>query len=151
MVLVSYFVEPFLILDIEPVGLEQTRNTWYPEISSWAGTVGVGASHEPNLETIMQLEPDLIIGSSDLHGQMYEQLSDIVPTLLFRQRPASYGKGEAGRNPSALENMEQNFVVIADALNHHDEGVAALEGMHTKFDQVEGRLEAAGMKGNKGI
>jgi ABC-type Fe3+-citrate transport system substrate-binding protein len=153
-VLVSYFAEPFLILDIEPLGLaglEQTRSTWYPEISSWTGTVDVGASNEPNLETIAQLEPDLIIGSHNLHSGMYEQLDDIAPTLLFHQRPANYAEGEAGRNLSALENMEQNFMAIADALNHHDDGAAALEGMHAKFDDAESRLEAAGIKGEKVI
>jgi ABC-type Fe3+-citrate transport system substrate-binding protein len=153
-VLVSFFVEPLMILDIEPVGLaglEQTRNTWYPEISSWTGTVDVGASNEPNLETIAQLEPDLIIGSHDLHSGMYEQLDDIAPTLLFHQRPANYAEGEAGRDLSALENMEQNFMAIADAMNHHDEGTAALEGMHAKFDDTVSRLEAVGIKGEKVI
>jgi ferric hydroxamate transport system substrate-binding protein len=153
-VLVSYFVEPFLILGTEPVGLaglEQTRNTWYPEISQWTGTVDIGTSSQPNFETIAQLEPDLIIGSHDLHGEMYDQLNDIAPTLLFHQRPAFYAEGEAGRDLSALENMEQNFMVIADALNRHDEGVVALEGIHAKYDEAESRLEAAGMKGEKVI
>jgi len=48
-----------------------------------AGMVDLGNPKEPSLERIAALAPDLIIGSSEAHAQIYEKAARIAPTLLF--------------------------------------------------------------------
>ncbi|WP_018391674.1 iron-siderophore ABC transporter substrate-binding protein [Ancylobacter sp. FA202] len=45
--------------------------------------VDVGHPLQPSLERLVGLKPDLIIGSSYLHGSSYDSLSRIAPTLLI--------------------------------------------------------------------
>ena len=42
----------------------------------------IGDGNEPNLETVLRLEPDLILGSAIGHGEVYNKLSQIAPTVL---------------------------------------------------------------------
>ena len=41
----------------------------------------LGVVQEPDLERLMQLQPDLILGSQQRHGQLYPILSSIAPTV----------------------------------------------------------------------
>lgn len=43
----------------------------------------IGHPLQPSLERIAALKPDLIIGSGESHGQIYEKMSAIAPTLLI--------------------------------------------------------------------
>ncbi len=55
-----------------------------------AGAVAVGTRNEPSLEAISQLQPDLIIADLTRHSEIYDQLSQIAPTLLFDSYRGSY-------------------------------------------------------------
>ncbi|GLC87256.1 ABC transporter substrate-binding protein [Lysinibacillus piscis] len=46
------------------------------------GVAIVGQETQPNLEEIAKLKPDLIIGSKVRHEEIYEQLSQIAPTVM---------------------------------------------------------------------
>ncbi|OLP52991.1 iron ABC transporter permease [Rhizobium rhizosphaerae] len=48
------------------------------------GMADLGNPKEPSLERVAALKPDLIIGSAEVHGQIYAQASRIAPTLLFK-------------------------------------------------------------------
>ncbi len=50
-----------------------------------AGVADLGHPLEPSLESVIALQPDLIIGYSYLHQQVYDKLSDVAPTLLLEQ------------------------------------------------------------------
>ena len=41
----------------------------------------VGTINQPNLESIAALNPDLIVGTKDLHEAIYDKLSQIAPTV----------------------------------------------------------------------
>ncbi|MBN9668890.1 iron-siderophore ABC transporter substrate-binding protein [Roseibium aggregatum] len=45
----------------------------------------VGHPMQPSLERIIALQPDLIVGSTYIHGQIHEKLSQVAPTLLLDQ------------------------------------------------------------------
>jgi iron complex transport system substrate-binding protein len=110
-----------------------------PEVAS------VGAPWEPNLEAIAQLEPDLIIGATHDNELIYEDLSNIAPTLLFDvfvQQPGQEG-------PNELELMEQNFMAIADVVGKRGEGAAIIDDMHAKFDAAAAELEGEGLGDEK--
>lgn len=46
--------------------------------------VDLGNPKEPSLERLAALKPDLIIGSTEAHAQIYEKASKIAPTIFFR-------------------------------------------------------------------
>lgn len=48
-----------------------------------AAVVDIGHPAQPSLERVTSLKPDLIIGSSEFHGQIYDTVSKIAPTLFI--------------------------------------------------------------------
>ncbi|WP_168123858.1 iron-siderophore ABC transporter substrate-binding protein [Paenibacillus sp. HB172176] len=45
----------------------------------------LGEEHQPNLEALSQLKPDLIVGTKTRHEAIYDQLSQIAPTVMIDQ------------------------------------------------------------------
>jgi iron complex transport system substrate-binding protein len=96
-----------IALGIKPVGAE-----FYVKPPTYLGdrirgiTV-VGLNNSPNLETILSLNPDLILGTKIATERLYEQLAKIAPTVL------TTGSGRSGE-------WKENFQTHATAL-----GVAA--------------------------
>ncbi len=72
----------------------------------------VGTIPEPNLEEIAALEPDLILSNSVRHEDLYDQLSQIAPTVFA----ADLG-----------DTWKENFLLAAEALGKEDEAATALE------------------------
>lgn len=142
-------------LSIEPVGVQSWEEdewvgegkifweAYYPGITQmWPNVVNTGS--EPNLEVITQLEPDLIIAPS-WGAEIYDDLSQIAPTILFRDEPPE------GSGLNQLEAAERITMGIADALNRHDEGVAMIQDLHTHLEENGAKLEEAGINGTKFI
>ncbi|SMB78348.1 ABC transporter substrate-binding protein [Deinococcus hopiensis] len=96
-VLSPYALDLLLSLDLQPAG--------YAEVGSFKlGAIGqvvekssipylgrfvksnpvyLGTREAPNLESILALKPDLIVGQVSYHEQVYAQLSRIAPTVLL--------------------------------------------------------------------
>lgn len=96
-VLSPYALDLLLSLDMQPAG--------YAEVGSFKlGNIGqafeqsnipylgkfvksnpvyLGTREAPNLESILALKPDLIVGQASYHEQIYSQLSSIAPTVLL--------------------------------------------------------------------
>jgi iron complex transport system substrate-binding protein len=74
---------------------------------AFAGTVP-----EPNLEKIVALDPDLIIGTETRHAGMYDQLAAIAPTVYMA---------------SQADPWQDNVRFVADALGRSDEAQALLD------------------------
>lgn len=70
-------------LDTIPVGT--ATQSGFPDYikSNLAGSVDLGETDSLNLEALMELEPDLIIGVASVHKEQYELLSAIAPTVLL--------------------------------------------------------------------
>jgi len=70
-------------LDMIPVGT--ATQSGFPDYikSNLAGSVDLGETDSLNLEALMELEPDLIIGIASVHKEQYELLSAIAPTVLL--------------------------------------------------------------------
>jgi iron complex transport system substrate-binding protein len=106
-----------LALGITPIGATTNSATGDGDLLSYvkdktAKTVGVGTSAQPNLEKILSLNPDLILGDLDRHGKIYHQLSEIAPTVL---------------SEDVNTNWEVTFNLTANALNKIPEGEALLQ------------------------
>ena len=85
----------------------------------------VGSIAEPDLEAIAQLDPDLILSATVRHEGIYDQLSQIAPTVFtessgtdwkqgFELVARSLGLEEQGRE--ALDEYEQRVTTIGDEL-----------------------------------
>lgn len=73
-----------LALGVTPVGAPLTDARQYQEYlgEQLDGISDTGTISEPNLELILSLKPDLILGSKQRYEAIYEQLSEIAPTVL---------------------------------------------------------------------
>lgn len=134
-------------LGVKPVGVDSLGfiQMWFPEIhSAWSDVTNVGENFEPNFEAIAQVEPDMIIGAHFAHSEVYDELSDIAPTILTDLNPEQDG-------PTQFEAIQQNTIMMASALNRHDKGVELVEKMNAELEKNAAELEAAGLKGSKFI
>ena len=77
-------LDSVLSLGVTPVGAVttevDTRFLSYLEEDA-AGVEGVGTIPEPNLEAIAALRPDLILSNKVRHEDLYDELSQIAPTV----------------------------------------------------------------------
>jgi iron complex transport system substrate-binding protein len=84
-VVVLDVLDNVLALGIQPVGATTVENgkfrTNLPEKTQ--GIANVGLIWQPNLEAILRLQPDLILGI-DWQKEVYDQLSKIAPTVLVK-------------------------------------------------------------------
>lgn len=73
-----------IALGIEPVGAVESwvEKPIYPYLrGKLDNTTLVGLETQPNLEAIAALQPDVIIASEVRHAKVYDQLSQIAPTV----------------------------------------------------------------------
>jgi iron complex transport system substrate-binding protein len=56
-----------------------------------SGAVDLGETESLNLEALMELEPDLIIGIESYHKEQYKLLSEIAPTILLESVSDDWG------------------------------------------------------------
>lgn len=81
------------------------------------GIKSIGTIDQPNLEAIASLKPDLILGTKEAHEGIYDQLSEIAPTVFTKD----YGI-----------DWKENFRLHAKAVNKEKE-------MDTQLDEFEKR------------
>lgn len=135
--------ENVVALGMQPVGNADNENykKWVSsEAALNADVADVGFRHEPNIESIAALEPDLIIGDIDSHEKIYDQLKGIAPTLLFQGFPPEGG-------PSQYEAMENIFKTIAKAVGKTAEGDKVLADLDKHYEDAKAKLAAAGKEG----
>ncbi|WP_119069814.1 ABC transporter substrate-binding protein [Rubrobacter indicoceani] len=79
----------------------------------------VGTIEEPNLETISTLEPDLILSSSLRHEAIYDQLSQIAPTVFTEETGVTW---------------RENFDKHAEALNREAEAEQVVSDYESRIE-----------------
>ncbi|TKC15386.1 ABC transporter substrate-binding protein [Robertmurraya kyonggiensis] len=127
-ILTNEGTEALFALGITPVGAVQswTGDPWYDHIASQMKDVEVvGTESEVNLEAIASLQPDLIIGNKVRQEAIYEQLSQIAPTV--------FSENLAG-------NWKENFEFYAKALNLEEKGKETLASYDARIDELKGKL-----------
>lgn len=113
-VLTNEGTEALLALGIKPVGAANSwiGDPWYEHIAQeMEGVQPVGKEDQPNLEAIAALKPDLILGTKLRHEKIYDQLSQIAPTVI-------------SENIRGL--WKENFKLWAEAVNRKAEGEKVL-------------------------
>lgn len=127
-VLTNEGTEALLAVGITPVGAVKSflGNPWYEHITAdMADVTVVGEESAVNLEMLVALEPDLIIGNKQRQEAIYEQLSAIAPTVISERLRGDWkinmalytdaaGKGEEGK--AALAAFDARVAALHDAL-----------------------------------
>jgi iron complex transport system substrate-binding protein len=83
------YIDAALLLEADLVGYVQYRQDPKAPFAPYLGdvaeatkdAVNVGTLAEPNLEKILELQPDLIVSAKVRHEALYSQLSKIAPTI----------------------------------------------------------------------
>ena len=127
-VLTNEGTEALLAVGITPVGAVKSwlGDPWYDHIAAdMADVTVVGEESAVNLEVLVALEPDLIVGNKQRHEAIYEQLSAIAPTVISERLRGDWkinmalytdaaGKGEEGK--AALAAFDARIAALHDAL-----------------------------------
>lgn len=105
--------------------------TWVVSPPLPRGIAGLGLRTEPNLEALISLAPDLILGS-DQQADMAERLSDVAPTRIVAR---SAGGPAAGTRETYLE--------IARAFGKEDLATRRLAEIDADMDRAGARVRVA--------
>lgn len=130
------YAEDLLALGMQPAGVADIEGygSWVKaEPPLGTDVVELGTRQEPSIESIAQLEPDLIIGVQFRHEPIYNDLNAIAPTVLFNPYPAE-GEG------SQYDEMETTFREIAKAVGKEAEAEAVLTDLQEHFDAAASTL-----------
>ncbi|MHA7263534.1 ABC transporter substrate-binding protein [Arthrobacter sp. TMN-37] len=104
------YLDAALLLGADVAGYVQYREDPKDPFAPYLGdveeatkdSVNVGTLAEPNLEKILELEPDLIISAKVRHEALYPQLSKIAPTIF---------------SESTGPTWKENIVLLGEALD----------------------------------
>lgn len=128
-ILTNEGTEALLSMGVKPVGAVQswTGSPWYDHIKAdMEGVEDLGKEDQPNIEAIVALKPDLILGNKMRQEKIYEQLNAIAPTVFTETL-----RGE----------WKNNFMVYAEAINKKAEGqkvIADFDARAAEFKQKAG-------------
>ena len=123
-----------LALGIEPIGtITYGAFPSYLEEDHLQGKASdiavVGEGNQPNLESIIQLQPDLILGTKTGASRgLYQRLSQIAPTVFTE---------DSGRNG----DWPENFRLYAAALGQSEQAEQLLQRYQEQVDQLRTQIE----------
>ena len=89
----------------------------------------VGEYNQPNLETILRLDPDLILGAKSISERLYPRLSQIAPTVF--NEGAGYDW-----------DWKNNFRLIAEALGQPEQAEQLLADYQKQVEALKTSLDA---------
>ena len=102
--------ENLVTLGVMPVGVADTAgySTWVTAAPLDDSVQDVGTRGEPSIDSIVALEPDLVIMESDGGAAgLVEQLEEYAPVVVIQGSDATGGN---------IEQMKTNFTTIAQAV-----------------------------------
>ncbi|MFC9775732.1 ABC transporter substrate-binding protein [Paenibacillus chitinolyticus] len=126
-ILTNEGTEALLALGIKPVGAVKsfTGNPWYDHVKAdMEGVTVVGDEHQPNMEAIISLKPDLIIGNKMRQEKVYAQLSAIAPTVFSETL-----RGE----------WKNNFSLYAEAVNKKADGEKVIADFDKRIEDFKSK------------
>lgn len=83
-IVVLQYLPEMLAVGVKPVGAATHLLKNFVSIKDQVGGIeDTGAANDPNLEKILELQPDLIIGA-DWHEEQLDKLSKIAPTVIVK-------------------------------------------------------------------
>ncbi|MDF2837985.1 MAG: hypothetical protein K0Q63_3625 [Paenibacillus sp.] len=126
-VLFNGMVDISLTLGVKPVGAVESwvQAPWYHYLrADMGGVKNLGSELQPNIEAIVALKPDLIIGAKTRHEKIFGQLSEIAPTLFMDQ----------------LFDWKGNMEMAAKALNKEDKSTAFISDWNKRVADFKSKV-----------
>ncbi len=127
-ILTNEGTEALLAMGIKPVGAVKSwlGDPWYDHIKDrMEGVELVGTELEVNLEKIVALKPDLIIGNKVRQEAIYDKLKAIAPTVFSETLTGQWKK---------------NFALYSKAINQEAKGQEVLKQFDDKVAALKGNL-----------
>ncbi len=111
-----------MTLGVKPVGsVEAVEGLGFPSYLEGTEEIeNVGTIEQPNLEKIAALEPDLILSSKLRHEKIYDQLSQIAPTVFSETVGVTW---------------KENFELHAEALSKTEEAKRVEKEYEARIDE----------------
>lgn len=133
--------EYLLALGLQPAGVTgpaNYRRFTGDEVPRLADTViDLGLSSAPNIELIMAIEPDLIVGNVSGVQKSLSMLQDIAPVAAFLSQPSG--------SPDQFANMSATFRAFATLTGRQAEGETFLAGLDAGLEEARARFAEAGL------
>ncbi|MDX8044704.1 siderophore ABC transporter substrate-binding protein [Gracilibacillus sp. S3-1-1] len=112
-------------LDIDVAGVPQSNLPPHLEQYESDEYTNVGGLKEPDFEALAILDPDLII-ISGRQGEMYDELSELAPTIFMGVDTADY-----------MTSFESNVEILGQIFNKEDEVQAKIAEVEDVVNDVE--------------
>lgn len=114
-------MEDAVVLGVQPVGAISVGGKFPDIFTSITGSAeSIGEKMQPNMETILKLKPDVILGSSKFKPEVYEKFSKIAPTF-----PVSHISSNWEANLHLLAELTGKQAEAEDTLTKYKESVKA--------------------------
>ncbi len=132
-------VENLVSLGVMPVGVADVKGytNWVSAAPLDDGVTDVGMRGEPSVDSLVALDPDLVITTSDLPANIVEQIEEFVPVLVVRGADAA----------QPIEQMRENLNLVAEVVDRTDEADALLEDLDAALAEGAEAVEAADATG----
>lgn len=135
------YTEALLALGVQPVGVADIEG--YTSLVATDPGLGddvtdVGTRHEPSLEVIASLAPDLIIGVEFRHSKIHDSLDAIAPTAIFDPWP---------ENGTQLDRMRETVHAIGTGVGRTEAAEEALAELDASIEAGRDAIAAAGHAG----
>ncbi|WP_150912723.1 ABC transporter substrate-binding protein [Marinobacter halotolerans] len=129
--------EALLLLGVEPVGVADRDGyrVWVKEPELPEGVANVGARVAPSLEAIAQLEPDLIVTSSEMApaARLLQRIAPTYVVSVYKQDSQPFAKAS------------EMLTTLGDMLNREAQAESVLRDIEQTLETQKRRLEQAGL------
>lgn len=122
-------------LDIDVAAVPKQNIPEYLEKYDTDDYENVGGLKEPDFEKLSEIDPELIIISSR-QADLYDQLSEIAPTIYLGVDPTDY-----------MNSFEKNVGIIGELFDKEDEAQAELDTIQEQIDATTKKAEEADKSG----
>ncbi|HEX6685285.1 MAG TPA: iron-siderophore ABC transporter substrate-binding protein [Candidatus Limnocylindrales bacterium] len=134
-------VEMLVTLGVMPVGVADVKGygTWVTSAKLDPGVKDVGTRSEPSVDSIVALQPDLVVMEEMRDANLATQLEKFVPVIVLKGSDAS-------RN---LERMREDFKLIAQAVGKTDVAAKVLGEFDAALADGKQKIAAKGNAGKE--
>lgn len=125
------FVDNLASLGVSPVGIaddEDSERIIEPIREKIGDYTSVGTRKQPSLEVISSLQPDLIIADMQRHKDIYDQLSEIAPTIILPSLAADY------------DGIIDSFETVSLAMGMEEKGQEVLADHEAKMEELRNQV-----------
>ncbi len=133
-------VEMLATLGVNPVGVADPEGyaTWDSAAPLDDDVQDVGGRGEPSVDSIIALQPDLVVMEADRGTALIRQVEKYVPVIVT-------AGSDANRN---LDRMREDFTMLAEAVGRTDKAQQVLADLDAKIAEGREQINAAGATGS---